>query len=740
VSGTDTSGTDTSVDVDVLVGAMTLTEKCSLTVGSDNWHTAAVPRLGIPAVRMTDGPNGARGETSGGLSLTPSVCLPSATAIGASWDPELASQLAGAIARQALEKSAGVLLAPTVNLHRHPLWGRNFEAFSEDPLLTGQLAASFIRGVQDQGVIATVKHFIGNEAEFERNTATSEIDERTLRELYMVPFEYAVRRAGVLSIMTSYNRVNGEFANDSGRLLDGVLRREWGFSGFVMTDWRAILTTEKAAVSGLDIEMPDPPRGFGPVLEAAVRAGRVPESAVDAQVTRLLRTFERAGILSGAPERYRTRAEETESPSDRAEDRALARRSAAEGIVVLTNNGVLPLAASAVKRLALIGPNASQLAIMGGGSARVKAHYHLALPEVFRDRLAGDAEIRVVSGTGPVPDDAAARDRLDATTQADEAVRAARWADAVIVVVGTDDLVESEGYDQDTMTLPYRQDDLVAAVLRANPDAIVVVNTGGVVDIPWSGEAGAVLQTWFGGQELANGLADVLLGDAEPGGRLPTSWPLRVEHTPAFGSFPGENSTVRYSEGLLVGYRWYDTRHLPVRFPFGHGLSYSTFLIGEPVLSAERVPFGGSLTVAVPVTNTGPRPGSEVVQLYVAPPGAGIMHAEWRFRPAKELKAFAKVRLAPGETTTVTLELGPRAFAHYDSADPSWPELSARKPGYVFQHRPPRPALHRTVAGWYIAEGTYEIRVGRSSADIAHVVTVDVAGSEEPLDPGILPD
>jgi beta-glucosidase len=721
-------------DVDALIASMTLEEKCSLTVGADNWHTAAIARLGIPAVKMTDGPNGTRGETSGGLSLTPSVCIPSATAIGATWDPDLAGQVAAAIARQALEKGAGVLLAPTVNLHRHPLWGRNFEAFSEDPLLTGRLAVSFIRGVQDQGVIGCVKHLIGNEAEFERNTASSEIDERTMRELYLLPFEYAIRIAGVHTVMTSYNRVNGEFANDDERLLSGLLRGEWGFSGFVMTDWRAIITTEKAAVSGLDLEMPGPPRGFGPVLAAAVREGRVREAAVDAMVARLLRTYERAGILGGG------QRNEQETPTDRAEDRALTRRAAAEGIVLLANNGTLPLRASQARKLALIGPNADRLAIMGGGSARVKAHYRLSLPDVLRDRLGADAEIRTVSGTGPVPDDWEARDRLDATAQLDEAVEAARWADTVIVVVGTDDLVESEGYDRDSMALPWRQDELVEAVLRAHPSAIVVVNSGSVVDLPWADGAAAILQTWFGGQELASALADVLFGDADPGGRLPTSWPLRLEHTPAFGNFPGENSVVRYSEGLLVGYRWYEIRHLPVRFPFGHGLSYSTFRIGKPVLSQGQVPFGGRLTVEVPVTNTGERRGSEVVQLYVAPPGAGITHAGWRFRPARELKAFAKVRLDPGETATVMLDLGPRAFAHYDSADPGWPELSARKPGHVFLHRPSRPALHRATSGWYITEGTYEIHIGRSSADAAHVLPVEVAGSDQPLDPGILPD
>lgn len=715
--------------LDAVVASMTLAEKCALTVGADTWHTAAVPRLGIPAVKMTDGPNGARGETVGGASVSPSVCMPSATALGATWDPELVALAAAAVARQALEKGARILLAPTVNLHRHPLWGRNFEAFSEDPLLTARLAVAYIGAVQSLGVVATIKHLVGNEAEFERNTATSQIDERTLRELYLLPFETAVRVAGVLAVMTSYNRVNGEFTGDDRRLLEEVLRGEWGFDGIVMTDWQAIITTEKAALAGLDLEMPAPPRGFGPALEAAVRSGQVPESAVDAKVTRLLRTFHRVDAL-------RQPLPEAETPSDTAGDRMLARRAAAEGIVLLANDGILPLAG--MRRVALIGPNAGRLAIMGGGSARVVPHYQLSLPEIFAGRLGEAVAIRHVTGTlGTGEADAAAEP--DACARLDEAVGAARWADAVIVVVGTSDLVESEGYDRDSMSLPWRQDDLVDAVLRANPRSVVVVNSGAIVDLPWADRAAAVLQTWFGGQELASAVADVLLGGADPGGRLPTSWPLRLEHTPAFGSVPGENSVVRYSEGLLVGYRWYETRRLPVRYPFGHGLSYTTFRIGEPELSATRVPFGGGLRVRVPVTNTGSRRGGEVVQLYVAPPGAGQMRAGWLFRPAKELKAFAKVRLDPGETAFVALELGPRAFAHYDSADPAWPALSARKPGSVFVHRPARSHLHRPIAGWYIAEGRYRIHVGRSSADIAHVATVEVAGSDLPLGPEVLP-
>ncbi len=323
-------------DIPALVARLTLDEKAALTAGVDFWHTAAVPRLGIPSVKLSDGPNGARGETDSFLPATPSVCIPSATALGATWNPELVAEAGAAVARQARDKGARVLLAPTVNLHRHPLWGRNFEAFSEDPVLTAKLAVAYIRGVQEQGVIATVKHLVGNETEFERYTSSSVIDERTLRELYLLPFEHAVRVAGVLAVMTSYNRVNGRHVPDTPRFLTGILREEWGFDGLVMTDWFGLARTVDAARAGLDLEMPGPPRSFGPPLARAVRDGDVDEALLDAAVARTLGVLDRVGALDDPPP-------VAERPVDRPEDRALTRRAAAEGMVLLTNRDVLPL-------------------------------------------------------------------------------------------------------------------------------------------------------------------------------------------------------------------------------------------------------------------------------------------------------------------------------------------------------------------------------------------------------------
>jgi beta-glucosidase len=688
---------------------MTLDEKASLTAGIDFWHTAAVPRMGIPSVKFTDGPNGARGETDSFLSVTPSICIPSATALGATWDPGLVAEASAAVARQARDKGARVLLAPTVNLHRHPLWGRNFEAFSEDPLLTAKLAVAYIRGVQEQGVIATVKHLVGNETEFERYTSSSVIDERTLRELYLLPFEHAVKVAGVLALMTSYNRVNGTHVPDTPRFLREIVRGEWGFGGFVMTDWFGLAKTVDAACAGLDLEMPGPARSFGTELAEAVRSGLVDEAELDAKVRRMLTIFDGIGALDDEPQ--------DEHPVDRPEDREVTRRAASEAAVLLANRGVLPLEAGALHRVVVLGRNAEHPGIMGGGSATVRSHYLLSPLEALRRRLGDGVEIVYEAG-----EDEAGIER---------AVALAEGADAVVVIVGTDSTVETEGIDRGSMDLPGMQDDLVWRIVRTTRDAVVVVNTGSPVTMPWADDAGAVLQTWFAGQEHANALVDVLLGDAEPGGRLPTTLPLLLEHSPAYGNFPGESSEVRYGEGLLMGYRWYEARRLPVRFAFGHGLSYTTFEIGKPCLSSPRLAAGERLRVEIPVTNTGARRGSEVVQLYVGPPGGGSGSPERHLRAVKELKAFAKVHLDPGESTTVSLELGERSFAYYDVVDRAWPELANRRANPTAHVHDS--LLHRGQAGWYVDGGTYQLHVGRSSEDIAHVADVAVDGGPEPL-------
>jgi beta-glucosidase len=843
-----------SRDLPGLVSQLELDEKAALLAGADLWSTVAVERLDIPPVRVTDGPNGARGPElpglrSGGLT---SVCVPCGAALGATWDVDMLERVGAVLGRETRTKASRVLLAPTVNLHRSPLGGRNFESYSEDPLLAGRMAAGFVRGAQSEGVACTVKHFAGNESEDDRMVADTIVDERTLREIHLLPFELAVREGGALGIMTSYNRLNGEYCADRHDLLAGVLRGEWGFDGFVVSDWFAFAETGKAIAAGLDLEMPGPGRAYGPALAAAVREGRVDEMLVDAAVLRLLGVFDRIGALDDDPTVVPT-------AEDRPEHRAVAREAAIAGTVLMRNEGgVLPLDPSTLRRVAVIGPNADRAQIMGGGSANLPAHYLRSPLEALRARLGPGVEVvheaaldiglttpevpgawltseghpgmtveffapddlggvllhtaRAESGSvvwfGRPPAEAgrsfawraSAQLRVDwpdrwtvslvqteparllvdgevvldgldrelprghdfmgmarrelttvlelspdrpvrielqsavrgrslvtgaklglrpapAADGLERAVALAAEADAAVVVVGTDADWESEGSDRTSMHLPGEQDELVARVLDVAPDAVVVLNTGAPVAAPWAGAARALLQIWFGGQEMADGLVDVLLGEAEPGGRLPSTVPARLEDNPSWGNFPAEGGRIRYGEGVLVGYRWYESRRMDVSFPFGHGLSYTTFEIGVPELSSDAFEPGRPLGLRVPVTNVGGRPGTEVVQLYVAPARPRA------FRPPKELKAFAKVALDPGQSTVVDLELDGRAFARWADPDPALGRLVPRLEAEVAWARPPASGDER---GWVVDPGPHHLHVGRSSADIAHVVTIDV--------------
>jgi beta-glucosidase len=834
-------------DIFLLIAELTLDEKAQLTAGEDLWSTVAIDRLGIPKVRVTDGPNGARGTTLPGQGANPSVCVPCGSALGATWDPALVEEVGAMLGGEARAKGCRVLLAPTVNIHRSPLAGRNFECYSEDPLLSGRLATAYVRGVQSQSVATTVKHFAGNDAEYQRFTMNSVIDERALREIYLVPFELAVREGGTLGVMTGYNRLNGHYCAEHHWLLAELLRGEWGFEGFVLSDWYAVGSTAGSADAGLDLQMPGPARFFGPPLADAARAGEVDDALIDDQARRLLTVFDRIGALDDP-------ADVPDTSEDRPEHRALARRAAAAAVVLLKNDGVLPLDPAALPSLAVIGPNAARAQIMGGGSANLKPWHRTSPLDALQARLGSQLEIRHAPGAdidqsvaaldvefavalyagpdwqgsvaaeatrrsgevlffgepapgvpveafsfrataaytptadgpheislvqsgrarllvngevvldgivGPPPPgpelygmgsqamvatlELSAGKPIDVVVEyssrhagavrgvkvgcrptpgsqlMDEAVEAAAACDAAIVIVGTNDQWESEGRDRTSLDLPGTQDELVRRVLSANPRTVVVLNTGSPVTTPWAAEAPAVMQAWFGGQEMAEALVDVLTGETDPGGRLPTTFPVRLEHNPSFGNFPGENGQIRYGEGVLVGYRWYEARRLPVAFPFGHGLSYASFRIGEPRVSAEVFRPGETMTVDVPVTNTGSRRGAEVVQCYVAPGSSRLV------RPPQELKAFAKVWLDPGETATVTLPLADRSFAYWDPGDPEWPELAPRlASSFPF---PPYSNDPKPSPGWRVDPGRYELRVGRSSADIAHTVVITVAGT-----------
>lgn len=843
-------------EIDKLVNQLTIEEKALLTTGATMWSTNSVARVGIPAVTVTDGPAGARGPITPGIGTqVATLCIPCGSALGATFDVSLLEELGGALGHQTRSKGARVLLAPTVNLHRSPLFGRAFECYSEDPLLSGKLAASFIRGVQSRGVATTVKHFVGNDAEFERMTINSVIDQRALREVYLLPFELAVREGGSLGIMTSYNRMNGVYCAENRELLQDILRDEWGFKGFVVTDWFAGFSTEGAANAGLDLEMPAPPRGYGKFLAEAVHEGRVDEGDLNRAVRTLLSTFDQLGALDDQPQ--------PPLAIDLPEHRQLARRAAASSMVLLRNEKVgdqplLPLQTNGLKTVAVIGPNAERTRIMGGGSAEVLPHHRTAIIDVLRERLGAKVSVRheaggnidkttptidpqmvcqpdgtlgfevivfdgnadsqteltrvhrpdgrillvarndadvptssyhfnatgiitvetsgqyivslvevspcrlfldsklVVDGASTIPPrgqsffgmgsvevtaivDLVAGQQHELVLECDasnkqwahgaqvglqfvdeddpvrRAVELAAECDIALVVVGTTDDWESEGHDRDTLELPGRQVELIRAVAAANKKTIVLVNTGAPVDMSWANEVPSIMQIWFGGQEMGHAVVDVLLGEADPGGRLPTTIPERIEHTPAFGNFPGEHGQVRYGEGLFIGYRWYEARHLPVRFPFGHGLSYTTFALGQPDCEDTEISPDQRVTILIPVANTGSRTGSEVVQVYVAPRNSSVQ------RPNKELKGFSKVNLKPGESTVVSIELSPRDFAFWNPKDVYRTVLRPQVIGESANI-----ALDQK-GEWQIDHGLYDIHIGTSSVNIAHQFVINIS-------------
>lgn len=786
-------------DLPALLDAMTLDEQIALLSGADFWTTAAIPRLGIPAVKLTDGPNGARGGGFHGGAKT--ACFPAAVSLGATWNPALVEQAGRALAQEARDKGARVLLAPTINLHRTPLNGRHFECPSEDPLLTGEIASACVRGVQAGGVAATVKHFVCNDAEFERMTISSEVDARTLRELYLLPFEMAVREAGAMAVMTAYNRVNGVFAGDHAALVRDVLRGEWGFDGLVMSDWFAALDTVASIEAGTDLEMPGPARARGEALKQAVAEGRVDAALVRAAAARVLRFVQRVGGFDDADAGRRPDDERAE---DRPETRALIRQLGADGCVLLKNDGdLLPLPAT-LKRIALIGPNAEVARIMGGGSATVNAwrqvtprdgvaarwpqaalatapgadnHCWLPVvqgpmqveffaspdfagpvvlrreyptseqfwvgsvepgldPEAFsaratlafsvdtdgehamslisagRCRAALDGEPLIDNWTDWAPGETyflsgsaerlvrrplQAGRRYTVTLEFSSAVpggnglkairfglhklrgepelaaaeAAARESEVALVFVGLCAEWDSESTDRPDLRLPHGQDALVRRVVAANPRTVVVLQSGGPLDLPWLDAVPAVLQAWYPGQECGHAIADVLSGAVEPGGRLPHTWPKRlVDAAPHAGAdprrYPGVNGRVHYDEGLFVGYRHHDRHGIEPLFAFGHGLGYTQFELGP--LQLDRTHFGAGDTVEarIEVHNTGARAGQAVLQFYVADAEAGVP------RPPQELKGFVKLALAPGERRMARCRLGPRAFAWFDDGRSAW--------------------------------------------------------------------
>ncbi|MDR6169160.1 beta-glucosidase [Curtobacterium sp. SORGH_AS776] len=815
-----TTASSTAERIEALVGQLTTDEKVQLLTGRDFWTTWPIEKIGLRRILMSDGPSGVRGEVWD--ERDPSLNLPSATALSASWDRAIAKRYGAAAAVEARRKGVDVVLGPTINLHRSPLGGRHFEAFSEDPVLTGDLAASYVEGVQENGVAATPKHYIANDYETDRFTASTEVSDRALRELYLLAFEKAVTEAHAWAIMSSYNSINGVTASEN-ELLETPLNSEWGFDGIVVSDWTGVRSVDSAKASQ-DVAMPGPNQWWseGPLL-AAVQSGDVPIEAIDRKVRRILTLAARVGALEGF--------EPVAAQPVHVEDGvAFVREAEAEGTVLVRNTGVLPLDAPAVSRIAVIGHNADQARTQGGGSATVVpsqvvspldgirsafpgATVDYAIGAVVQEGIAefplstitnpgtgepgarvafvrdgtelyvedrratalfwfgGDAPTREAdrlditttytapsTGTVRIGIGAAGRSRMwidgelvldedvpfegdqlgaaflnpparsvpvsvtagqdvairieydviqdetlggvlayqfgtepsdeDPSVLIDAAVAAATGADIAVVVVGTNSKVESEGYDRSSLALPGHQDDLVRAVAAANPNTVVVVNAGSPVEMPWRNDVAAVLLTWFGGQEYGNALADVLTGAREPGGRLPTTWPVAMADVPVLDVTPVDGK-VSYDEGVHIGYRAWLRAGTEPAYPFGHGLGYTTWTI-DGVTATPTVREGDAVIVTATVANTGDRAGKHVVQVYASRESSAVD------RPVRWLVGFAPVRLDAGESTEVSIEVPARAFAHWDGA-------------------------------WAHESGTFTLHVGASVSDESGTVTVQSA-------------
>ena len=678
--------------VETTLAALTLEQKASLTSGGDFWHTQAVPEAGVPAVMVTDGPHGLRKQSDDSDAMAlggsdPATCFPPAVTLGSTWDTALARRVGEAIGAEALATDVAVVLGPGVNIKRSPLCGRNFEYFSEDPFLSGRMGAAWVSGVQSRGVGTSLKHYAANNQETDRMRVSADVDERTLREVYLPAFEHVVRTARPTTVMCAYNRVNGTHASQDPWLLTQVLRREWGFEGLVVSDWGAVNDRVAALAAGLDLEMP--PSGTDQEVVDAVRSGRLPEEDLDQAVRRVLTLVAHPGSLpsSEAPSQTSPRP-----VVDVDAHHALAREVAAAGAVLLRNeDGILPLAADGTEVLGVVGELARTPRYQGAGSSQVvPTHLDTALDGLRQ--VVGDERVGFAPGY-----------RLDGTPDAalvTEALEVAREADVVVAFLGLPPSAESEGFDRSDIDLPADQLALLRAVHEVNERVVVVLANGGLVSVTgWQDQARAVLEGWLGGQAGGRATADLLLGRANPSGRLTETIPLRLEDTPSHLYFPGGEQHVRYGEGVYVGYRHHETLGTPVAYPFGFGLSYTTFALAD--LAIERTG-PNAVQVSASVTNTGGVAGSEVVQVYVHDCEAPVD------RPEHELKGFAKVHLAPGETQAVRVALDEEAFRYWS------------------------PGRQR----WCVDAGEVEVRVGTSCHDIAlrGVVGIDGDGVPPVLD------
>ncbi|MDQ8736493.1 glycoside hydrolase family 3 C-terminal domain-containing protein [Paenibacillus sp. LHD-38] len=661
-------------DIHNLIKQMTLEEKAGLCSGLDFWHLKGVERLGIPSIMVTDGPHGLRkqspkpdaeGDHLGILASVPATCFPSASGLASSWDRELVGKVGTALGEECQAEDVAVLLGPGANIKRSPLCGRNFEYFSEDPHLSSELAAAHINGVQSQGVGTSLKHFAANNQEHRRMTGNSVVDERTLREIYLASFEGAVKKAQPWTVMSSYNQVNGTFASENHTLLTNILKDEWGHAGFVVSDWGAVNDRVNGLAAGLELEMPSS-RGIGErKIAEAVRSGRLAEETLDQAVERLLRIIFMSVDNKKAVASYDAEAHHL-----------LAREVARECMVLLRNeDGLLPLPKSG--RIAVIGALAEDPRYQGGGSS----HVNPTKVDRIRDELASVAGAQAAFTYAKGYD--LASDASDAAL-VQQAVAAARTSDVAIVFAGLPERYESESFDRAHLRIPDNQTKLIEAIAEVQDNIVVVLSNGAPVEMPWLSKTKVVLEAYLGGQALGGAIADILFGDVSPSGKLAETFPVRVEHNPSYLHFPGEGNTVEYKEGLFVGYRYYDAKRIEPLFPFGHGLSYTSFAYSDLLIDRKNMTDEETVRVSVKVRNTGSRTGKEVVQLYVGDSVSEVV------RPEKELKGFAKVELQPGEEKEVTFELDKRSFAFYDVQ----------------------------LKDWRVETGEFAVLIGRSSADI----------------------
>jgi beta-glucosidase len=662
--------------IEEIIKQLSLEEKAALCTGASAWTTTPIERLGVPVMTVSDGPHGVRrvADPAGFSSESmPATCFPTASCTASTWDVNSIQAMGEAIAEECLALKVDVVLGPGANMKRTPLCGRNFEYFSEDPYLAGQMAAGFIRGVQSKGVGTSLKHYATNSQETRRLNISAEMDERTLREIYLPAYETAVKQAKPWTVMCAYNKLNGTYCSEHHKLLVEILKDEWGFDGLVVSDWGAVHDRVASLKGGLDLEMPGPrDRRVKSVVEA-VRAGTLAESILDESVRRILEiVFKASEIAKGGS-------------FDAAAHHTLARRLAAEGMVLLKNNGILPL--KDPRRIAVIGRAAKVPYYQGGGSSHINPT-RLDIPLDELEKLAGNARLTYSEG---YPSDGAFDQAL-----IDQAVNNARLADVALLYLALPEAKESEGYDRPDLDMTTQQVALIKAVTEVQQNTVVVLNNGApVVMSEWIDAPAAVLEAWMMGQAGGGAIADVLFGKVNPCGKLAETFPLRLVDTPAHINFPGSKNEVHYGEGIFIGYRYYDAREVPVLFPFGYGLSYTRFTYHNPRVSTSTFKDIDGLTISVDITNTGEVAGKEVVQVYVHD------HKSVLIRPPKELKGFSKVELQPGETKTVSLKLDFRAFAYY----------------------------HPDYKRWITENGAFDILIGASSADIRCIQTVNLQTS-----------